>query len=771
MFFIALITRESEMKTRRKAYWLAIIPFFLTGTLSAQDYKLQGEILTSDSEPIDGAVVVLQAVDSLVSTTLTNDRGQFDFGALPGRDYKIAISNLGYEPIEEHVTLNTNRKLSYKLYPITRIDLAEVEIVGDRSQVVKQLANGTTFYLSKESRDMNNPYLALHEIPKLIVDDADRTIRMNDGSVPLLLINGIRKEGGLDTVDPRDIESIEVIDFPSARYLSEGITSVVNIKLKRKRQPYQSFNMGTQQTIPIEWGSSNAFYEMGSSNYSVYATGSHFYFEKDKIAYLSEQRRDGYWKSMNENSEFTIQFFNATLGGDYVFSDKDYLSYGITYETYSTTSPSQGEGTITQGDANTSVELWAKKRTKYYINTYNLYHKHTFDKKKVLETTFRFNLNGHENTGSRREVYDNLPEYDYSFDYDNFRRSMSLDVNYGASWKEQSFNLGSRTNFTNDRIGQNEFPDFRYKEWKEYLYADISGQPEGSFSYLASVGIDMIFNNSQNVHNRYVRPKSSLSLNYSINSSQAVSLSYRLDNESPNIRSLNPYNTSSDSLYRTEGNPYLVPNQKNRFSLDYSFNKSGIYLAPSFSYVLTKNNIVQAGYMDDKVYVQTYVNEGRNSMWTGNITYRYRSGKWGTFGGNSGYTRYYFSEFDKGSFYTNFDLSLYYKKIWLTAYVGYQRYYYTPTSTFRSHVPDSQTRLGWRVNDKLTLTAGMRYFLGGLKTENITNDGEYYSRSVQTNVDRKYLFNIGFTYYWRNKTDSPQRNKKQLYQQEQGISL
>ena len=759
------------MKAYKIQYYLTVITLWFSVGLSAQEYKLQGEILTAGSKPVEGAVILLQIGDSLVGTALTKEKGHFEFQDLPTADYKITISSFNYEPLEENVALNEDRKVIYTLYPIKQINLEEVEIVSDRSKVAKQLANGTAFYLSKAARNSNNPYNALREIPKLVVNESDKKLLMNDGSRPLLLINGVQKEGGLDIVDPQDIESVEIIDFPSARYLSDGVTSVVNIKLKRKRDTYQKFNVGTRHSFPVDYGITNGYYEMGNAKYSIYAKASHLYFTKDKVSLSSEQKNDSNRKYLNRTGDYDLQVFDNSLGGDYVFSDKDYLSYSITYNTYFSKNKSVGTGEKVRLGTKFPFDVWQDSRTKYYINTYNLYHKHSFGKEQVLETTVRFNLNGHKNSGDRKEVYNDLPDYYYLFDYDNYRRSFSLELNYSTIWKEQSFNLGSRIHYKSDRIRQKEYPAFHYKEWDEYVYGDIAGQPGERFSYLASLGMDMIFNQSQHVHNHYIRLKSTLSLNYSINSSQAVKFAYRLDNEVPDIKSLNPYNTSADSLYRTEGNPLLLPNLRNRFSLEYSFNKNGIYLAPGVSYMLVKNNIVQSGNMDNNVYVQTYVNEGRYKELDGNLTFRYSNDKWGNLGGTLGYTHSSFTKVNKGSVYVNCDFSFYYKNVWMVASAWFQKYYYTPVSITRNYVPDSDILFGWQVNSKLTLNVGMRYFLGGLKVENRVDDGGYYSRYVQTNSDRRYLFNIGFTYYWKNKTKSSQRNKKQLYKQERGISL
>ena len=239
----------------------------------------------------------------------------------------------------------------------------------------------------------------------------------------------------------------------------------------------------------------------------------------------------------------------------------------------------------------------------------------------------------------------------------------------------------------------------------------------------------------------------------------------------PAIGNLNPYNTSTDSLYRTVGNPYLLPEQQNRFTLTYSLNKSGVYFSPSFSYTLITDNIAESGSMEDNVFVRSYTNEGRYSEWDGGVSLRYNNSQWGGIGGTAGYRHAYYSQTDNGSFYTNINFNLRYRKVSANGYLYYTRYAYSPLYIRRNYAPESELTFAWRLNNNFSLTAGMRYFLGGLRTETTTESAGYYSRSEQINVDRRFLPAVGFTYYLRSKAQTPQREKKQLQGRESGIAL
>ena len=105
-----------------------------------------------------------------------------------------------------------------------------------KSHLISHTANSDIFYLSAEARKKQNPYEALREIPKLVVNESDRSIKMVDGATPLILINGHKVNSGINSIDPKEVEAVEVINNPSARYLKDGVQCVVNIKMKQRNR-------------------------------------------------------------------------------------------------------------------------------------------------------------------------------------------------------------------------------------------------------------------------------------------------------------------------------------------------------------------------------------------------------------------------------------------------------------------------------------------------------------------------------------------------------
>ena len=209
--------------------WIFLLPSIF---LRAQS-SFFGTVQDEKENELPGAQVVLYRADSLYAAALTDAKGQFAFRDLPEGPYDLLIQLAGFTPLEETRTIRGNQSFRFSLFPEMSAELAEVEVVANRNDQVERTATGQIFYLSEQARKSGDPYKALREIPRLISNEATKSISMEDGSAPLILINGIAVNSGIAPIDPSDIEAVEIMDVVNARYLRTGARHILNIKLKK----------------------------------------------------------------------------------------------------------------------------------------------------------------------------------------------------------------------------------------------------------------------------------------------------------------------------------------------------------------------------------------------------------------------------------------------------------------------------------------------------------------------------------------------------------
>lgn len=102
-----------------------------------------------------------------------------------------------------------------------------------------------------------------------------------------------------------------------------------------------------------------------------------------------------------------------------------------------------------------------------------------------------------------------------------------------------------------------------------------------------------------------------LSGNYDFSDHLSTRLGYTLTNTAPTESELNPYNMSTDSLVKTQGNPYLLPSQNHKLNLSLTFNTKGFYLTPSVSYRISTDLVESYGFSEEDIYISSYRNSGK----------------------------------------------------------------------------------------------------------------------------------------------------------------
>ena len=305
---------------------LFIILSLLFIPLQAQ-YRITGKVTDENKEPIPGASVFFIQNDSLRGMTLTDNDGKWTVDELWKGEYQMTISFIGYTPIEHKVFVTKNMNMDFILLEEMVEALDEVTVTANRANLIKSNPKGSTFFLSSNAQNAMNIYGALSEIPMLSVNEVEHTISTAFGGQVLVLINGVPRGNALESVDPKDVLSVEVMDTPSARYLSEGFTQVVNIKTRRKVHKYRLLNISTEHNPGLYYGVANGGYELGNDKYSFYVNSKMFYFNNNNYDQTNEQRTSSTYKTQNVRGTEDYYSYNVSLGGDWVINNKSYLSF------------------------------------------------------------------------------------------------------------------------------------------------------------------------------------------------------------------------------------------------------------------------------------------------------------------------------------------------------------------------------------------------------------------------------------------------------------
>ena len=736
-------------------------------------YTFDG-LLTSklENSPIEFGCISLLKGGKVIQSYTTKEDGNFSFSQLTNGAYHIHITTFGYEDVLDSIVINTDYTRNYELVE-KAINLDEVVVEGDRSEIVKRTANGQIFFLSKEAQKMRNPFEALQEIPLLVSDPNTSSIKLYNGTSPLILIDGLRVNSGIAPLDPSEIESIEIVNVTSARYLQEGIRSIVNVTLKRKPKPYLWVQAATRHEAPIGKGMGVGYFEVGNAQYSLYGRLIYNYTHHDDAESIIERKSSTYnqmYSSQSRNNEY---YWLGDLTFKVKLNPKDYLAEYTYFKTTSNKMQETGKGIYDDGKAMDYL-LRQFNREKSRIFTSTLYFKRNFQKKEDLEICLAYNYNINTNDAFRSDSYGaNL--YETNALFKNQRNSGNLNIDYEKVFdNESSLSIGNRTNFLYDKIHQTNLPTpmFKHRQLSEYLYASYSGQIKKIY-YMTSMGMEGIWMKAGDTDNNYFRPKASASVTWSPNDNNSVQLGYSFSNTTPSVSNLNPYNTSTDSLLISKGNPFLTPQMNHNWNLSYSFNVGKLYLKPRINYQYINDLIESCGHTENGIYTSTFENSGHYSNLSAGLYANYKFKKGNIYGGGGWAAEYFEEQSAKHIFYVSGGFSFRANKL----FSFYGDTYYCPKdfsviSQSRYYHPSSaNVQVNYNITPNFYIALCLQHFTGEYREKTTVNNGEYHSVSDIRYKDKNLRPWILLRYTIRKNPKNKIKLDNILESTEKGISI
>ena len=739
--------------------------YYAIGT-SAQT-TISGKVEDQTRKALQGCTVLFLQADSIVGGTITNPKGIFEIKNLIPGNYVCMVSMIGFK-FEEYKFKVSNGKIH-----IPTITLKEDAMLLDEINVTGDLANVkagmTTYHLSKRAKSSRNAYEALMEIPELTVDPVGRSISMGVSGSPLILIDGVKRTNYMDVLNPEMIESVEVIQNPSARYMNdENVSCILNIKLKRVKTPvYLRGDIGAMSNTHFDNLNLYANTEIGNSLSSLYLTGG-YKKRTDEIDIVSNSLSGNLERNLKGRNVYSNTPFNLTLGGDKVFSDKNYAAFNVSYNNNPSESNQKytGETFYSMADEVYDITTSNKTDNAFHDLASNFYWKHTFANNQ-LELTGNYNYSYNNSFGLRTENSE-LYSYTNQMDMVYAQHIGRLDVDYSKVLKNKmAIAIGSNTDYlttnVDDRIGQ--YSDYVYRRWKEYLYIGLDNNRSSSkFNYVLSLGLDYVSSEADNVKNDYINLLPSISASYKFNKNHQLSFNYRRNRTTPGMDMLNPRNTSTDSLTITQGNPYLHPYSRDLISLKYTFKYKKFEMQPYIDYRYMDGMFMAVGRTENDIYYITYenVNQKQTFILGNRLQYKLPSGGislntyWRkekmdgmSFNGNSWGTYLNFWKFYK-QFSTSIDLQ-------------YEQANYSSYTTKKEPAFVSKLNLSWMMSDKWMLFVNIRNILFHNQATKVwvkSDNYRYFSSQLITNRRPELTFAVSYSF--KNKVKVKNRKKKKF---------
>ncbi len=237
--------------------WATLILLLMPAASWAQEETatLSGRVLDlADGAPIGFASVVVEHAGSgeRLTGTLTGENGRFLVQGLAPAEYTIWASFPGFLPAETDLLVGELNQ-SYDLGDIrlVRLESFEEEITVTAEAIRAAGLDTRVFRLDHGPAQSTGSLLdAMKSLPGVTVDQEGRVSLRGSDQVAILIdgrqssLTGFGSQRGLDSVSAANVEAIEIIHNPSARFDAAGMAGIINIIYKQEKELGLSGDVG-----------------------------------------------------------------------------------------------------------------------------------------------------------------------------------------------------------------------------------------------------------------------------------------------------------------------------------------------------------------------------------------------------------------------------------------------------------------------------------------------------------------------------------------------
>ncbi len=640
-------------------------------TLFAQG-KVTGKVIDSKSgSAVEYATVaLLRSTDSsLVNGSVTSSNGSFSVSVAYGK-YLLRVSFMGYNTYyhtstitlsQSNPTLNVGK---IKISPAATM-MDEVVITAERSMVEYQLDKRVINVDKNIVTGGGTATDILETVPSVAIDN-DGNVTLRGSTNVKVLINGrpyellsSDLESLLEQIPASTVENVEVITNPSAKYDPEGMSGIINLKLKEKTagalglNGVANLNVGTPLAflfpsypskfmpaiIPTAMGSINLNYT--TEKYNLFFSADAGIRSHGHLGHTDVERMlNGVTTSNDSMDNYSVgsnRMGSMKIGGEYYFNDKNTLllsyqlrggkrKHGSLIDSWDILNPNDSMS-YRQTDTSSNFSL---------NHSFNLNYTKKFDEKDrllTLDATFSMRHRDGEGDQIQHYLFNDIANwynyYERESETHNQHKSMNVQLNYvhpfaknwrlevgyegRGMWADQN-SIYTRTEYDpttgilmDPYFDATSSTHYYHRQQVHAIYATVGGKILEGLTAQAGLrgeysnvyGYDVNHPASDTVDKTYWQPYPTLHLSYEINKDQSLQLSYSRRVRRPQMWDLNPYMDVREGMQLSFGNPSIDPEFTNAIELSYNIGFKTVNIFTSAYYRQTNNMMTRYGFVWD----------------------------------------------------------------------------------------------------------------------------------------------------------------------------
>ncbi|GAB2807111.1 TonB-dependent receptor [Ferruginibacter profundus] len=641
--------------------------------------KITGSIKDGGQQKIIDAasVSLLKAKDSsLIKVAITDKEGNFIIENVKDGSYLVLATSVGHSKTYSKVfAISADQPTAnvgvLQLVPQDK-SLAGVTVVSKKPFIERKIDRTIVNVDAAISNAGTTALEVLEKSPGVTVDKDGNVSLKGKAGVTIMIdgkpayLTGADLTNLLRTMPSGNLDQIEIMTNPSAKYDASGTAGIINIKTKKNKQKGfngsantsygQGFYARNNNSLNLNYrnGKFNVFSNFSASydkNYQDLYILRKFKNSAGSIDRIFEQ--DALMYRTNEN-------YNGKIGVDFYASKKTTIGFVATG--FNASHGQYGLNTTYFYDGVKTLDSIAVAKNNedgpWKNGSLNFNYRHTFDSTgreltmdadyvsyrsgKTMDLLNNYYSDNWQRTGGDNLVGD-LPTdvniYTFKMDYNqNLKRGYKLETGIKSGY----VNTDNTAGYFN-MIGGNKVVDlsktnrFQYKENINAAYVNVSKEIK---KWGLQAGLRM--ENTNNSGNQFGNPlhtdssfKNSYTglfpnvfVSYKMNDKNQLSFSYGRRIRRPDYEDLNPFLFFIDNYTYEQGNPFLQPSIANTVEASHTYKD---FLTTSINYTHTKALFTEVFEPNGNAIVVTHRNYGSSDNASLSVSAQVPVTKWWMF--------------------------------------------------------------------------------------------------------------------------------------------
>ncbi len=610
-------------------------------------------------------VVLHNAADSSIAKVETSDEaGIFKIRGLKAGNYFLVASYVGMPDLRKpDITLKNDQQLDLGVlvFSPSAVELTQATVTASRA-MVEVKPDRTVFNVQGTINSTGSDAISLlRKAPGVVVDNQDNINVLGRAGVLLyvdgkrLPITGENLTNYLQNLPADQIDRIEIITNPGARYEAEGNAGIIDIRLKKDK------NLGANGTVNATASQGRyAQYNLGGSgNYrnqfmntfgSLGLGGGERYMDMDFLSFQNGLVLDEINNHRNES-----RYYDFRLGTDFFVAKNHTIGFLVTGGQSERTSNSFNQIAISPQSAQTDIDsvLVADSRADNDRNQQTFNINYRYDNGKGRSLNFDLDYGRYENDSKRfqpnryfsPEGDSVLTEVINSFDTPTDIDIYTAKIDFEEKLAGGNLSLGSKLSrvvsdntflffdVNNGSTVRNDRSSnlFKYEENVYAGYVNYARALSEKWNFSAGLRVETTDATGDlqaflpelqepPVELNYTSWFPSAGLTWQIAQQHSLALNYGRRINRPDYNVLNPFNNQISQLSYEKGNPFLRPEIVNNVEVGYTMKYRYNF---KVGYSLTTDQItrlIAPDENDPRAGFITWANLAEQRIWSANIS-------------------------------------------------------------------------------------------------------------------------------------------------------